>query len=133
MQQHIEDTLRPETTNEVLLIDRIRQLQRQLYTASPLSPHDPNDLELTLPAPSPVLSLPLGARFEAGLDTGNWGWRVAARTHGPTRFGYSVYISEAQRIGLDRHQEGRLFDDVWRKGMHSLAKELRRMDGEKAR
>lgn len=129
---NIEDTLRPETLNEVLLVDRIRQLQREHWDAERrggmafgFGGSDPNAEEpLNVPYLAP--SLRLAGSFEAKVEAPGT-LNIRARTEGPTKFGLGHYVAAEALATLAPGAEARLFDTLWREGMHSLAKELRRI------
>lgn len=123
----IEQTLRPETVNELMLIERINELHRLAYLGrgpSPYSVGDPNKDSIELAAIAPTLRLAGG--FRANVEH-HGDLRIEARSHGPTSFGLGNYVSAVQLQSMHPGQEVRLFDSIWRSGMHSLAKEVRRL------
>lgn len=125
-QAPIEQTLRPRTLNEVLLIDRINELQRSYWEQgkSPYGLRDFNSEELILERIQPTLHL--AGRFDAEVEPSGT-LSLRARSYGKASFGLANYV---QRDVLDRLQPGAeaaLFDDMWRAGMQSLAKELKRL------
>lgn len=90
----IENTLRPETVNEVLLLNRIRELQIKLYEkrAEPFDLMSPVPVEVSVPFPVPH-DLRLMARWEAGWEECR-GLHVRGQATGKDGFGVGYYVSE---------------------------------------
>lgn len=132
MSAPIEQTLRPETVNELLLIERINELHRlnymnRGYVFGARDADDPNSGSMTMAAFAPTLRL--AGVYHADIAAPHGRLRIEARTHGPTSFGLAQYVDERELRSMEAHDEARLFDQLWRTGMRSLAAELKRITG----
>lgn len=118
----IEDTIQPETLNEVLLVNRIRQLHRAAWESGrhPYSwaSADPNETPMMVKMITPTLRL--AAHSEASLDIPR-GLRIEARTEGPRKFGVANYISAEELAQTPPHREAQMLTEVHKRVLHSAA------------
>ncbi len=128
MKQHIEDTLYPETVNELLLVNRIRELQREAYMRGP-SPSfydiDPNRTEISVSYPLP-LTLHLAASAEVESDHLPGSLRIMARSRGPkeAQLGFGTYVTRQELDALGPREAANLMGHMHQKTLHALAKHL---------
>jgi hypothetical protein len=126
VKNNIEDTLRPATVNEVLLMDRIAELKRACYKNGNFEFSQPNDDVMHLNRAAPVLHL--AASVTSGWEHG--GLRVEGRTFGPDKAscGYHYYVSREELYNTTPHRSVELFDKLHQDLIRKLAKSL--TDGE---
>jgi hypothetical protein len=117
--------------NELLLVERINELHRKHYASGGVpEPYlsDPNNDIKELGYLGPTLRMAGQFSVElSGQGAIPGSLKISARSHGPTSFGYAKYVSAETLAQMTPHLEAGLWDNIWREGMHSLAKELRRL------
>jgi hypothetical protein len=126
MKNNIEDTLRPATVNEVLLMDRIAELKRACYKNGDFEFTQPNSAVMDIEHAYPVLHL--AASVTSGWERG--GLRVEGRTFGPDKasMGVHYYISNSDLISIKPYQAAQYIGTLHLQLIKKLAKSL--TDGE---
>lgn len=123
----IEQTLQPETVNEMILIERIRQLKRQMYVSGrdpySLSP-DPNEIEIKLDEFHPTLTL--AASVKADEDPNHpTSLRVHATSfNGSRSIGHAYYVGAETLASLSPYQAANMLGDLHKKTIRDLAELL---------
>lgn len=120
--RNIEDTLRPETVNEVLLLNRIRQLKIAGYEDGRLPDwRSPFPEEVAVQDFTPELRIGASVKAEWAGDPHI---RVRARTFDPTSLGYAYYVSKETLARTSPREAASLLGELNDRLVRDLAKYL---------
>lgn len=128
----IEDRFTPETTNEVLLLNRIRELKRTLWERG-ADPYRLSLGEVTVQSPAPPV-LRLATLVEVEEDRAG-GYYIRGSTHpksGADGLGFAYYVSPDFHHNITKFQLARFLDDSHQRVIKSMAEVLGKADARNA-